>query len=86
MTDYNSTPASNTQHRVNAKVSQAHIILNLNQHFVSILGPQPSRLKVIERAKYDEWKKLGSTMTKDEAKLKFIELLKSKMPKFEPKL
>ncbi len=49
---------------------------------ILFVGAQPSKLKFVERAKYDAWKALGSSMTKDEAKQKFIDLLKSKQPKF----
>jgi acyl-CoA-binding protein len=45
----------------------------------------PSRFKMVERAKYDAYKKLGK-MTKDEAKKAYIELVKSKTAKFSPKL
>eukprot|EP00350_Pseudokeronopsis_sp_OXSARD2_P004253 CAMPEP_0170540642 /NCGR_PEP_ID=MMETSP0211-20121228/618_1 /TAXON_ID=311385 /ORGANISM="Pseudokeronopsis sp., Strain OXSARD2" /LENGTH=57 /DNA_ID=CAMNT_0010843133 /DNA_START=129 /DNA_END=302 /DNA_ORIENTATION=+ len=46
----------------------------------------PSRLKIFERAKYDAWKKLGNSMTKDQAKAKFVEFYKQKITNFSPKL
>ena len=48
-------------------------------------GPQPGRLQVVNRAKHDAWKALGS-MGKDEAKLAFISILSKSDPKFAPKL
>ena len=48
-------------------------------------GAQPSKLNVIARAKYDAWKALGSMSQKD-AKLKYIEELKSKVPALKAKL
>ena len=48
-------------------------------------GAQPGRLQVVNRAKYDAWKALGS-MGKDEAKLAFISILSKKNPNFQHKL
>ena len=48
-------------------------------------GPAPSRLNVVAKAKYDAWKSVGK-LSKDDAKRKFIEVLKGKMPSFAPKL
>lgn len=48
-------------------------------------GPAPSRLNVVAKAKYDAWKAVGK-ISKDEAKRKFIDTLKAKMPAFSPKL
>lgn len=48
----------------------------------------PSRLKMVERAKWDAWKSLGN-MGKEEAMKKYIEELTSSSPKWEqptPKL
>ena len=42
------------------------------------IGKQPGRLQVVARAKYDAWKAVGTSMSKEEAKMAFIELLKSK--------
>ena len=58
-------------------------------HFYKVLmliAEPPSRLKIVERAKHDAWKKLGNTLTKDEAKTKFIEKVKAKVKDFPPKL
>lgn len=48
-------------------------------------GAQPSRLKVVARAKYDAWKKLGK-MSKDDAKKTYIKLVEKNSPKFSPRL
>ena len=40
---------------------------------------------MVARAKYDAWKGLGS-ISQDEAKLAFIDVLVKKQPKFAPKL
>ncbi|CDW89784.1 acyl--binding protein [Stylonychia lemnae] len=53
--------------------------------FGECTGPQPSRLKLIERAKYDAWKSLGK-MSSEDAKKTFIEELKKKIPAYAPKL
>lgn len=42
-------------------------------------------MKIVERAKYDAWKKLGK-MSSNDAKKEFIKLYKSKNPTFEAKL
>ncbi len=47
--------------------------------------PQPSRLNMVASAKWNAWKALGS-MTKDEAKLQFVNELKKKSSLFKPKL
>eukprot|EP00349_Pseudokeronopsis_sp_Brazil_P004671 CAMPEP_0202968260 /NCGR_PEP_ID=MMETSP1396-20130829/13509_1 /ASSEMBLY_ACC=CAM_ASM_000872 /TAXON_ID= /ORGANISM="Pseudokeronopsis sp., Strain Brazil" /LENGTH=57 /DNA_ID=CAMNT_0049694391 /DNA_START=156 /DNA_END=329 /DNA_ORIENTATION=+ len=49
-------------------------------------APAPSRMKIFERAKWDAWKKLGSTMTKEEAKQKFVDFYCQKITNFTPKL
>ena len=48
-------------------------------------GAQPSRLNIVARAKYDAWKELGSMNQKD-AKLKYIDELKKKVPQMKAKL
>ncbi|EAR91383.3 acyl-CoA-binding protein (macronuclear) [Tetrahymena thermophila SB210] len=51
-------------------------------------GPQPSRLKVVERAKYDAWKALGK-MSKEDAMKKYITEITKLAPGWEkptPKL
>jgi hypothetical protein len=60
-------------------------IVILTHNYNSIVSA-PSRLKLVERAKYDVWKKLGNSMTKEEAKKKFIELFKLKNPAASAKL
>lgn len=49
-------------------------------------GPAPSRLKIVEKYKYDAWKALGNKMTKDEAKLQYIKEIQKKASYFQPKL
>lgn len=44
----------------------------------------PSRLKVVERFKWDEWKKLGK-MTKEDAMKVYIETLNKKAPGWNTK-
>ena len=41
---------------------------------------------MIARAKYDAWKAVGAKVTSEQAKLAFIDFLKSKQPNFNPKL
>jgi acyl-CoA-binding protein len=51
-------------------------------------GSAPSRLKIVERAKYDAWKALGK-LSKDGAMQKYIDELTKLAPKWEnvkPKL
>ena len=51
-------------------------------------GPAPSRLKIIEKAKYDSWKQLGK-ISKEEAMKKYIDALISLSPDWntpKPKL
>lgn len=47
-------------------------------------GPQPSRLKIIERAKYDAWKSLGK-ITKEQAMEKYIKEITKIAPTWEQK-
>lgn len=52
------------------------------------VGKAPSRLKVVERAKYDAWKELGS-MTKEEARKTYVQELTKAWPQWttpKPKL
>ncbi|KAM3127168.1 hypothetical protein pb186bvf_020723 [Paramecium bursaria] len=50
-------------------------------------GAAPSKLKMVERAKYDAWKKLGN-MTKQKAQEEFIKFFEKKYPNWnqQPKL
>jgi len=45
-------------------------------------GPQPSRLKIVERAKYDAWKSLGK-ISKEEAMKKYIQAITKIAPTWE---
>ena len=42
--------------------------------------PAPSRLKIVEKAKFDAWNALGD-MSKTEAKQKFLKEFNAKLPK-----
>ena len=52
------------------------------------LGSAPSKLKVVERAKYDAWKELGN-LSKDDAMKKYADDLTKIVPNWDkpkPKL
>ncbi|CAD8055771.1 unnamed protein product [Paramecium sonneborni] len=47
-------------------------------------GSAPSKLKVVERAKYDAWKKLGN-ISKEKAQEQYIKVIESVWPKWNEK-
>jgi len=47
-------------------------------------GPAPSRLKIVEKAKYDAWKALGN-ITPEEAKARYVKILTDAYPAWNAK-